>query len=224
MFDRIAGRYDFLNHFLSGGVDVLWRKRMARELSVLPHEAILDLATGTGDQLIALKRACPQMKTGVGVDVSRGMLVRGHEKLIERQLSPGLQMVHGDAMALPLCSGTMDAATISFGIRNVPDVPKALREMLRVLKPGGHALILECGMPRNALIRKGYLLYFRHVLPRLGSLISGDGYAYHYLNKTVETFPCGPQFVELMQDAGFQKIRNIPMTFGVAYLYIGQKP
>ena len=135
-----------------------------------------------------------------------------------------MELLTGDAMSSPAPDASADVVTISFGIRNVLDVPTALRDMKRVLVPGGKVMILECSVPANPVVRWGYLLYFRHILPRLGGLVSGDRKAYRYLNRTVETFPCGEAFCDLMRQAGFEDVRAEPMTFGVATLYIGTRP
>lgn len=223
MFDRIAHRYDLLNRLLSFGTDVRWRKRMAKHLPEGASLEILDLATGTADVLISLEKHCPRVKRGTGVDLSFGMLSFGLPKLKALGLANRFRLVRGDAMALPLPSERYDAVTISFGIRNVLDVPAGLREMCRILKPGGRALVLEFSLPGNALFRAGYLFYFRHVLPRVGALLSGDGGAYRYLNQTVETFPYGENFCALMRNAGFRDVKAFPLTFGIATLYQGDK-
>jgi len=224
MFDRIAHRYDLLNRLLSMGTDVAWRKALVRRMSNAPDLRVLDLATGTADVLLTIERMTGRIAEGVGVDVSGGMLHYGHGKIAREGLAGKLRLVRGDAMHLPLPEDYFDAATISFGIRNVSDVPLGLREMHRVLKPGGQVLILEFSLPANALFRRLYLFYFRHVLPRLGGLLSGDFQAYRYLNKTVETFPYGAAFCRLMDDAGFTDVKAEPFTFGIATLYTARKP
>lgn len=224
MFDRIARRYDLLNRLLSLGRDVAWRKRLARHLP--PGEAlrVLDVATGTADVLLFLQDACGRIECGVGVDMSSGMLGHGLRKVRRRRETGRFRLVRGDATVLPVRAAAFDAATIAFGIRNVEDVPAGLREMHRALRAGGRALILEFSLPRNRLVRRGYLAYFRHVLPRIGGLVSGDLAAYRYLNETVETFPYGEAFCALMRDAGFADVRAFPYTLGIATLYVGVKP
>jgi len=223
MFDRIAPRYDLLNRILSGGTDVAWRRDMARLLPDWKDLNVLDLATGTGDVLLTLYDMDPKMKGGVGMDMSGKMLSLAKGKIAERGLSERLRMVRADATAIAAPDDHFDAVTIAFGIRNVIDVTKALREMYRVLKPGGRVLILEFSLPENALFRQAYLFYFRHVLPRIGGLISGDRYAYRYLNQTVESFPYGQAFCDLMTEAGFNDVRAHPLSFGIASLYQGDK-
>lgn len=224
MFDRIARRYDLLNRLLSFGCDVAWRKRMAIHLP--PGEAlrVLDLATGTGDVLIELDRCSGRMFSGVGLDPSGGMLAVGQQKIRQRGLQDRLRLVRGDAMHLGLASAQFDAASMAFGIRNVDEPAVGLREILRVLKPGGRALILEFSLPGNALFRAVYLFYFRHILPRIGGLLSGDTEAYRYLNRTVEAFPYGEAFCALMRDAGFEATQAYPLAMGIATLYCGERP
>jgi demethylmenaquinone methyltransferase / 2-methoxy-6-polyprenyl-1,4-benzoquinol methylase len=223
MFDRIAHRYDLLNRLLSFGTDVRWRKKMARHLPPGEELRVLDLATGTADVLLSLTRECPRVVSGVGVDMSLGMLLHGKEKLQAANLFGRFPLVRSDATCLGLAAGQFDAVTIAFGIRNVLSVDAALLELHRVLRSGGRALILEFSLPRNPLIRRGYLFYFRHILPRLGALISGDSYAYRYLNQSVETFPYGEDFCDLMRTAGFRDVQAHPLTFGIATLYVGAR-
>lgn len=220
MFNRIAHRYDLLNHLLSANRDKRWRRRLVDLLPPGEHLHVLDLATGTGDQLLSVYES-GRVAEGTGLDPAEKMLGIGREKIAARGLSEKLQLHTGIAESLPVADSSIDAITISFGIRNVSDVPKALSEMTRVLRPGGRALILEFSLPKNPLIRKLYLFYFRHVLPRLGALISGDATAYRYLNQTVETFPYGDDFLSLMRQAGFAHVEQYPLTFGIATIYRG---
>jgi len=220
MFDRVARRYDFLNHFLSLNRDVTWRRKVAELLPGRKDQTVLDLATGTADQLLSLYGS-DRVESGVGLDLSEEMLIIGRRKIAARQLEGCLTLRNGDAGAIPFDDNTFDAVTISFGIRNVTDVCHTLREMHRVLKPGGRALILEFSLPENRILRSTYLFYLRHVLPGLGGIISGDGRAYRYLDRTVESFPCGEAFCRLMRDAGFANAQARPLTFGVATIYHG---
>lgn len=224
MFDRIAHRYDLLNRLLSGGRDVAWRKRICKALPDLAPISVLDLATGTADVLLAMQARRPGTLSGVGLDMSLGMLLHGQRKIADRGLEQSLQLIRGDATCLPVPDKSFDAVSIAFGIRNVVDVPLGLREMRRALRPGGRALILEFGLPANPLFCALYLFYFRHVLPRVGGLLSGDSAAYRYLNRTVETFPYGAAFEALLWDAGFSNVHTIPLTFGIAALYVGERP
>ena len=221
IFDRIAKRYDLLNRLLSLGTDVRWRKRMADFLPDADGVRLVDLATGTGDQALFLCRTCAKIKHATGFDLAENMLELGRKKVAESGLGDRVDLRTGDATDIPSEEGVYDAATISFGIRNVTDVPRALEEMLRVLKPGGRALILEFSLPSNPVLRRCYLFYFRHILPRIGALVSGDASAYRYLNQTVETFPYGENFCTLMKDAGFTAVKANPLTFGIATIYQG---
>jgi demethylmenaquinone methyltransferase/2-methoxy-6-polyprenyl-1,4-benzoquinol methylase len=224
VFDRIAPTYDLLNRLLSFRRDVAWRKAL---VAALPSEGpleLLDLATGTADVLIAAQRRVPNLSRAVGVDVSEQMLSCGREKLTALGLSETIELQQGDATALAFETGSFDAVTIAFGIRNVIDTRAALAEMWRILKPGGRALILEFSLPRNALVRGVYLLFFRHILPRLGGLISGDRQAYEYLNRTVETYPYGSAFTAILESVGFANCTCRPLTLGIASLYSGRKP
>ena len=223
MFDRIAGRYDLLNHLLSAGLDRRWRKRVANLLPPGDNLHVLDLACGTGDQLIALT-ASGRVVHGVGLDLAEEMLTIGREKISQRGLEQVLSLQTGDAENLPFDQNSFDAVTIAFGIRNMIDVKRTLREMLRVLKPKGRALILEFSIPRHRLVRGPYLFYLRHVLPRLGAIISGDSAAYRYLNETIETFPHGEVFCQIMRDTGFANVTATPLTAGIVSLYRGDKP
>lgn len=223
MFDRIARRYDFLNRLLSFRQDVAWRKRMIKRLPEGDSLAMLDLATGTGDVLINVYRISKRIGLGVGLDMSAGMLEHGRRKIRDLGVGTDLQLVRSNAMFMGLNDNSFDVATMSFGIRNVPDVPMALRDIHRVLKLDGRAMILEFSIPSNPIFRAFYLFYFRHVLTRIGSIVSGDSQAYRYLNTTVESFPYGDAFVALMNGAGFTHVEAIPLTFGIATLYIGDK-
>lgn len=224
LFDRIAARYDLLNRLLSLGRDVAWRKRLARHLPEGNGLRLLDVATGTADVLLFLDDASDAVRGGVGVDMSFGMLAQGRRKIRRRGVQDRFRLVRGDATVLPVRPERFDAATIAFGIRNLVDVAAGLREMHRALRPGGRVLVLEFSLPRNALVRRAYLAYFRHVLPRIGGLVSGDLAAYRYLNQTVESFPYGDAFCALMRDAGFVNVRALPYTLGIATLYLGDRP
>ncbi|MEW6411453.1 MAG: bifunctional demethylmenaquinone methyltransferase/2-methoxy-6-polyprenyl-1,4-benzoquinol methylase UbiE [Candidatus Zixiibacteriota bacterium] len=221
MFDRIAPRYDLLNRLLSFGRDVSWRKKVAHYLPHKDQLALLDVATGTGDLLVSLYSRSGRVATGVGMDLAVKMLSIAQKKIAAKNLGKILSVTIGDARTIPFGDGTFDAVTIAFGIRNVDPVEKALAEMYRVLSPGGKALILEFSLPENILMRKLYLLYFRYILPIIGAFISGDSYAYRYLNRTVETFPYGDDFCSLMKQAGFENVIGHRLTFGVATIYEG---
>lgn len=224
MFDRIAPRYDLLNRMLSFRQDVAWRNRMARHLPAGENLRLLDVATGTADQIFSLLKQAPRIRTAVGVDMSEGMLEVGREKVRQRGLTDRVSLRTGDAAGIPESDATYDAVTISFGIRNVVDVVKALADMRRVLRPGGRVLVLEFSLPGWKPFRAAYLFYLRHVLPVLGGWLSGDREAYRYLNLTVETFPYGAAFCDLMKQAGLVNVQHHPLTFGIATIYQGDAP
>jgi demethylmenaquinone methyltransferase/2-methoxy-6-polyprenyl-1,4-benzoquinol methylase len=222
MFDLIASRYDLLNRVLSFGIDVWWRYRLGFYLPVTKTpQKVLDIATGTGDVGLSLLRNHPK-RVGevVGVDLAEEMLDKADKKIQSRNI-PNMSVKVGDATNLPIETDSVDATTIAFGIRNVPDVPKALEEMKRVIKPGGRALILEFSIPRFFLFKWFYLFYFRYILPTVGGLVSGNKKAYSYLNSSVEAFPDGQDFLDLMNDAGFTNTKATSLTFGIASIYQG---
>lgn len=216
MFDRIAPTYDRLNRILSCGTDKRWRRKLADSLRGCKR--VLDLASGTGDQLIEISSRTGTMTFGLGADISKEMLSFGREKLL------GIaEVIQADATSLPLTSNNFDAVTISFGIRNVVRYDDGLKEMHRILQDGGKCVILEFGLPGNVIMRSGYLFYFRYILPVIGGWISGDRAAYKYLNQTVEKFPYGREFVVKMEEAGFSEVIAEPLSGGIAYLYTGTK-
>ena len=223
MFDRIAKTYDPVNRLLSFGLDVRWRKKVNAMLPDKSGLQLLDLATGIGDQVLMLCKINPNIEAAVGMDLSEGMLEKGREKVKTEGLEQKIELRTGDAVALPLEAECFDAITMSFGIRNVPNVVEAMREMVRVLRPNGKSLILEFSMPKNPIVRFGHLFYLRYVLPLVGGLISGDFQAYKYLNTSIEAFPYGEDFSELLVEAGFSKVKHYPVTFGIATIYEATK-
>jgi demethylmenaquinone methyltransferase/2-methoxy-6-polyprenyl-1,4-benzoquinol methylase len=223
MFDRISGRYDLLNHLLSFGQDILWRRKLSRMIRVVPHDVVLDLACGTCDQLLSAFKHNSDIGLGLGIDMAGRMLRIGSEKVVSRGLNNKVRLVKGDGMELSLADNSVDFAMISFGIRNVVDAGVCLTEFHRILKPGGTLAVLEFSLPANRLIRTVYLWYFRRILPFAGAIISGDRQAYRYLNRTVENFYDKEQFCNLMAAAGFNNIKTVPLTFGTASTYTGKK-
>jgi demethylmenaquinone methyltransferase / 2-methoxy-6-polyprenyl-1,4-benzoquinol methylase len=224
MFDRIAPRYDLLNRLLSFRRDVAWRKRMGKLIPAGRDMVLLDIATGTADQILSLMVVTPRINKAVGVDMSEGMLDFGRKKIARLGWEERVTLKTGDAMSIPEGDRAFDVATMSFGIRNVLNVTEALREVLRVLKPGGRALILEFSTPGNPLLRPLYFFYLRHILPVIGGILSGDRKAYKYLNRTIETFPSGGDFLAIMREAGFENTVATPLTFGIASIYQGDRP
>ncbi len=223
MFDRIASRYDLANRLLSFGQDIRWRKKLAKLLPERQSQSILDLATGTGDVLLSLVKYSKNIKYGLGLDMSSKMLAEARRKLPGSTISENLSLVRADATNIPCCDNSFDVVTIAFGIRNVTDVKKSLSEMHRVLNNSGKVLILEFSLPLNILVRKLHLFYLRYLLPAIGGLISGDKEAYQYLNRTIESFPYGSDFLKLLDEAGFNNTKVHPLTFGVATIYEGEK-
>ena len=224
MFDAIAGRYDFLNHLLSAGLDQRWRVRTARSLQLTGRERVLDLCTGTGDLALAVMHDTSGAVWVIGVDFAAEMLRHGRAKLNRAELSDRIRLVRADVAGLPLANESTDAVTIAFGIRNVQEPRRVLTEMCRVVRPGGRIAILEFGTPKMPLLRSLYRWYFRLVLPCLGRIISGHQSAYTYLPASVGAFPNVPEFCELLHETGFTEIRAVPLNFGIVYLYEARRP
>ena len=223
MFDRIAPTYDLLNHLLSLGRDFSWRRKAVRQLDVSRDLKVLDLATGTGDMLITLFRERPDIAEATGLDISENMLTTCREKLRKRGLIDRAGLLCADASKMPFADGTFDATTMAFGIRNTADAAATLREIHRILKPGGTALILEFSLPACPVMRWFYLRYLRLIVPFVGTLVSGDRHAYRYLDKSIEGFQQPEEFCRLMQEAGFCEVSAVPLTHGVASIYKGVK-
>jgi demethylmenaquinone methyltransferase/2-methoxy-6-polyprenyl-1,4-benzoquinol methylase len=221
MFNKIAPSYDFLNHFLSFGIDILWRKKAIGLLKNLQPKTILDIATGTGDLAISALSLNPEKITGI--DVSEGMLVFGREKILKLHLEDKIELLSGDAENLPFPDNTFDAITVAFGVRNFEHLDKGLTDMYRVLKPGGTAVILEFSNPKSFPVKQLYNLYSKNILPAMGKLISKDKNAYTYLPASVKAFPCGEAFLAILREAGFQETKSISLTLGIASIYVGTK-
>ncbi len=222
MFNAIAPRYDLLNRLLSAGFDVGWRRAAMRTLGLTGSELVLDLCSGTGDLALAAVTARPAAARVIGLDFAREMLNLGVRKAAGH--GGRVQWVQGDAMAVPLASASVDAATVAFGLRNVEAPACAFADVFRVLKPGGRFTILEFGLPARPVFRQAYLAYFRFVLPRIGRLVSGHSSAYTYLPASVASFPAPDRVAALLADAGFVSVATVPLTFGVVYMYSAQKP
>lgn len=222
MFDRIAPRYDLLNRLLSAGIDTRWRRRAVDELALGGPARLLDLCTGTADLLVEGLGRDPGLR-GVGADLSEGMLRRGRTKLTHKGLAARAGLVAADGEVLPFVSGCFGGALVAFGIRNIADRERALRELHRVLRPGARLVVLEFSMPAG-MLGLAYRLYFRQVLPRVGGWISGDREAYAYLPASVAEFPEPEAFGLLMERAGFTAVRWTALTAGIAHLHRGEKP
>ena len=222
MFAEIAPRYDLANRLLSGGIDILWRRTTVRRAPPPPSGAILDVCCGTGDLALTYAATSPAGVRIVASDFCRPMLDRGEEKAT--RAGHAIEWVEADAMALPFDDAEFDLVTVAFGLRNIADTARGLAEMARVTKPGGRLAILEFSLPRSAVIRQGYLWYFRNVLPRLGNAVARNGSdAYTYLNKSVEEFPSGERLAALVCAAGYESVEMVPLTFGIATLTLATR-
>ncbi|WP_113639102.1 bifunctional demethylmenaquinone methyltransferase/2-methoxy-6-polyprenyl-1,4-benzoquinol methylase UbiE [Nubsella zeaxanthinifaciens] len=222
MFNNISGTYDFLNHFLSLGIDIIWRKKAIKELLKDQPQKILDVATGTGDFAFeSIKILRPRQI--IGVDISAGMLEVAKKKINERNLSQVFSVQLGDSEGLHFEDNTFDAITVAFGVRNYENLEKGLTDMLRVLKPGGKVVILEFSKPRNFPIKQLYHFYFKYATPFFGGLFSKDKKAYAYLEESVQAFPDGSNFTALMEKVGYKNTKHRSLTFGISAIYTGIK-
>jgi demethylmenaquinone methyltransferase/2-methoxy-6-polyprenyl-1,4-benzoquinol methylase len=221
MFDNISGKYDLLNHTLSLGIDRLWRKRAIRELQAINPRQVLDVATGTGDFAIAALAANPEKV--VGVDISEGMLEVGREKLKRQKLDGRIELRTGDSENLPFPDNSFDAVMAAFGVRNFENLLAGLTEMQRVMRPGGKLIILEFSKPRIFPFKQIYQAYFHFVLPKIGRWVSRDQAAYTYLPESVNAFPDGQAFTDILVKAGFHHPKAKPLTFGISTLYTAGK-
>jgi len=220
MFDNIAGSYDFLNHTLSLGMDNIWRKIAIKKLNNKPA-TILDIATGTGDFAISASKYTNATITGI--DISQAMLDVGVEKINRKGLTNRIQLQLADSEKLPFQNNSYDAITAGFGVRNFEDLNKGLSEMYRTLKSGGIVAILEPSEPPHFPLKQFYNLYFHHILPFIGGIISKDKNAYTYLPDSVSAFPSGNDFLTELDKVGFKECKHIPLTFGIVSLYIAIK-
>ena len=221
MFNNIAGKYDFLNHFLSLGIDKGWRKKAIAEVQKVKPKHILDVATGTGDLAIAAAQLRPE--SIVGVDIADQMLEVGRKKIKEQQLDNIISLQYGDSEALPFETNSFDAVTCAYGVRNFEHLAVGLKEMNRVLKPGGKVVILEFSHPKKFPIKQLYRFYFRYILPTLGKIVSKHDSAYTYLPESVMAFPEGKVFCDMLHQCGFKDAKARPLTLGITTLYTAFK-
>jgi demethylmenaquinone methyltransferase/2-methoxy-6-polyprenyl-1,4-benzoquinol methylase len=221
MFDNISHRYDFLNHFLSLGIDKLWRKKAVRILEKDKPKVLLDVATGTGD--FALECLALKPEKIYGIDISKGMLEKGKEKVLRKGLQKQIELSYGDSENIPFDDQKFDAITVAFGVRNFENLEQGLSEMLRVLKPGGKAVILEFSKPKTFPIKQLYNFYFNTILPKIGQQVSKDASAYSYLPESVEAFPEGKSFETILKKTGFTPLKTYSLFFGVSSIYLVQK-
>ncbi|MEO6549842.1 MAG: bifunctional demethylmenaquinone methyltransferase/2-methoxy-6-polyprenyl-1,4-benzoquinol methylase UbiE [Ferruginibacter sp.] len=222
MFDNIAYRYDFLNRFLSVGIDVWWRKKAILELSKLQPKTILDVATGTADVAIMTARLLQPQKI-VGIDISDGMLNIGRKKVVKLGLQPLIELLNGDSETIKFDDNSFDAVTVAFGVRNFQNLEKGLSEIRRVLKPGGKLVVLEFSKPKQALIKQVYQVYMNVVAPRMGKLFSKNCDAYKYLDESIKKFPEGKSFTAILDNLGYINSYCKPLSFGICSIYCGEK-
>jgi demethylmenaquinone methyltransferase / 2-methoxy-6-polyprenyl-1,4-benzoquinol methylase len=222
MFDSIAWRYDFLNRFLSAGIDVVWRKNALKELKQHPHQTMLDVATGTADVAIMAAKLLQPQKI-IGIDISEGMLGFGREKIKKLGLSHIIALQQGDSETINFPDASFDAVTVSFGVRNFENLEKGLSEIKRVLKPGGKLVVLEFSKPKAAGVKQLYQLYMNHVAPGFGKLFSKNKHAYKYLDESIKKFPEGKNFTSILDNLGFQHTYCKPQSFGICSIYCGEK-
>lgn len=222
MFNNISGKYDFLNHFLSFGIDKMWRRKAISTLRGLKPESILDVATGTGDfALESIKILKP--KQVIGIDISEGMLAIANEKIEKQGLQNLFDVELGDCEELRFEEGTFDAVTVAFGVRNFENLHQGLLNICRVLRPGGQVVILEFSNPRKFPIKQLYSFYSKRIMPTIGKFFSKDSRAYAYLPESIIQFPDGEEFTSCLKDAGFRKAASRPQTFGICTIYVATK-
>lgn len=221
MFNNIAGRYDFLNHFLSMGIDKGWRKKAIAEVGSIHPQAILDVATGTGDMAIAAAALGAAKITGV--DIATQMLDVGRKKISAENLASIISLQTGDSEDMPFRTGEFDAVMCAYGVRNFEHLDVGLTEMCRVLRPGGKVVILEFSHPSAFPVKQLYKFYFKYILPTLGKLVSKHSSAYTYLPESVMAFPEGKSFCTILSQCGFREAKARPLTFGITTLYTALK-
>lgn len=225
MFNDIAPTYDFLNHFLSLGIDILWRRKTINLLQESSPGKILDVATGTGDLAIEASKLPPAggPEKIIGVDISEKMLAIGRRKIKKLNLENKIELLNADSENLPFKNSSFDAITVGFGVRNFENLEKGLLEMNRVLNEKGVIVILEFSKPKIFPLNFLFNFYFKNILPAIGKIISKNNTAYTYLPKSVQAFPDGEDFLKIMKKTGFINLKQIPLTFGIASIYLGEK-
>jgi len=221
MFNNIAHRYDFLNHFLSAGIDYRWRKKAIKIIGQKNPKTILDVATGTGDLAIAALKIHPEKI--IGIDIAEDMIEVGKNKLKEKDPNQVISLEKGDSENLRFKDDNFDAVMVAFGVRNFENLEVGLSEMYRVLSKKGLVMILEFSKPKSFPVKQLYALYFKYILPTLGRMISGDQAAYKYLPESVGEFPDGENFLHILRKVGFKQVAHKPLTFGIASIYTGIK-
>ena len=222
MFDHIAGKYDFLNRFLSGGIDIKWRKKALLQLASLQPKKLLDVATGTGDVAIMASNLL-KVERIIGIDISEGMLSLGRQKVEKLGLSDTIELLKGDSETINFEDDTFDAITVAFGVRNFEDLEKGLSEIRRVLKPAGKLVVLEFSQPKMPGIKWLYNFYMNVVTPGMGKLFSKNRNAYQYLNESIKKFPEGKNFTTILENVGFVNTYHKPLSLGICSIYCGTK-
>lgn len=222
MFNHISGRYDLVNRVLSGGTDIIWRKKALRELRSINPSTLLDVATGTGDVAIMAHKHFPQCKI-TGIDISEGMLEVGVQKIKAHKLENSISLIKGDSEAINFPDNAFDSVIVAFGVRNFHDLEKGLTEMRRVLRPGGKMVILEFSKPRHLLVKPVYGFYMNVMAPLIGKLFSKNKKAYSYLNQSIKKFPEGTDLIEVLKNTGFREAYHKPLSFGICTIYCGIK-
>ncbi len=222
MFDNIAFRYDFLNRFLSAGIDVRWRKAALKQLKSINPKIILDVATGTADVAIMTTKVLHPEKV-IGIDISDGMLELGRKKVAEQNLGSIIDLQNGDSETINFLDNTFDAVTVSFGVRNFEHLEQGLAEILRVLKPGGKLVVLEFSKPKAPVIKQFYNVYMKVVAPMMGKLFSKNRNAYKYLDESIKKFPEGKNFTQILDSLGYRNTYCKPQSAGICSIYCGEK-
>ncbi len=222
MFDDIAYRYDFLNRFLSGGLDIGWRKKALGYLKDLKPQKMLDVATGTADVAI-MASALLKPNLIIGIDISDGMLEIGRKKVAKLNLQNTIKLLNGDSETINFENGSFDAVTVAFGVRNFQNLEKGISEIFRVLRPGGKLVVLEFSKPKFPLVKSFYNLYMKIVTPNMGKLFSKNRTAYKYLDESIRKFPEGDEFIKILDNAGYIKTQCKPLSLGICSIYCGEK-
>lgn len=223
MFDRIASSYDLLNRMTSLGIDVIWRKKAIRQLNAQEHRRILDVATGTADVALEIRRQLPEVEHITGLDISAEMLAFGREKVAQKGWDDQITLIQGDSEDLPFEDNTFDAVTVAFGVRNFEHLEQGLKEIHRVLRPGGKLIVLEFSHPTAFPIKQLFNIYFKYILPAIGRVISKDKKAYSYLYESVQAFLDQEAFLKTLSELGYKSNQCRSLTFGISSLYIGHK-
>lgn len=222
MFNNIAGKYDFLNHLLSLGIDKGWRTKAIKSIESIAPKKILDVATGTGDLAIAAAKKITDSNV-VGIDIAAQMLEVGKVKIEDKNLSARIEMKVGDSEALPYADNHFDAVLCAYGVRNFQDLPKGLSEMCRVMRAGGRLAILEFSQPKTFPVKQVFSIYFKYVMPLFGKMVSKHSTAYNYLPESVMAFPEGQDFCKILEQCGYKNVKARPLTFGITSLYTAEK-